>query len=114
MWYTKDQEYMGVMKMASVKSRRKAMESSSRLPVRRERERLEGIVALGRDQICVGIGVARRSSEDGRFGWFGPQNHHTVRFAGLGLKIEAQCVLVSLPLDSRCTMCACIISLCIW
>ena len=41
-----EQEHMEdkmVMKTASVKSRRKTMVSSSRLPVRRERERLENV-----------------------------------------------------------------------
>ena len=36
---------------------------------------------------CVEIaGVAWRLRDDGRFGWFGPQNHRAGRFPGLGLK----------------------------
>ena len=45
-WCTEEQKYMEhemMMKTASVKSSRKTMESSSRLPVRRECERLEGV-----------------------------------------------------------------------
>jgi hypothetical protein len=59
---TKEQEYMGVMKTASVKSSKKAMASSSRLPVWRECERLEGIVALDGGRTRVNIRVAWRPS----------------------------------------------------
>jgi hypothetical protein len=78
---------MDMMKTASVKSRRKAMASSSRLPVRRECERLEGVVPLGGGQTHVDIGVGWRPGEDGRFGCFGSQNHHAGMFPDLGLKI---------------------------
>jgi hypothetical protein len=62
-----EQEYMDVMKMVSVKSRLKVMASLSRLPVRRECERLEGVVALGGGRTRVDIGVVWWPSEDGRF-----------------------------------------------
>ena len=58
---TEEQEYM-VMKTASVKSRRMAMTRSSKLPVRRERERLEGVVALGGGRTRVDIGESRRAA----------------------------------------------------
>ena len=50
-----EQEHMEdkmVMKTASVKSRRKTMASLSRLPVRRERERLESVKTWWRPDTC--------------------------------------------------------------
>ena len=46
---------------------------------------------LGGGRTCVDIEeVAWRPSEDGRFGWFGPQNYRVGRFADLGLKTGGQ------------------------
>ena len=42
-----------VMKMVSVKSRRKVMTSSSKLPVRRERERLKGVKGWRRPDMLI-------------------------------------------------------------
>ena len=41
--------------------------------------------------------VARRPSEDGRFGWFGPQNHRRGRFSGLGLKTGGESGVAGAP-----------------
>ena len=53
-----------------------------------ECEILEGVVSsLGGGRTCVDIVVVWRPRGDGRFGWFGSQNHmHACRFFGLGLK----------------------------
>ena len=64
-----EQEYMEgemVMKTASIKSRKKAMASSSRLPVRRECERLEGVKAWRRPDM--------RQHRRWQVCRFGPQN----------------------------------------
>nr|TKW13032.1 hypothetical protein SEVIR_5G073233v2 [Setaria viridis] len=46
---------------------------------------------LGGGQTHVDIEeVAWRPSEDGRFGWFGPQNHRAGRFPGLSLKTRGE------------------------
>ena len=58
--------------MVLVKSSRKTMVSLSRLPVRQECERFEGIVALDGGWAHVSIVVVRLPNGDRRFGWFGP------------------------------------------
>ncbi|RLN43433.1 hypothetical protein C2845_PM01G47980 [Panicum miliaceum] len=85
---------MDKMKTTSVKSRRKVMAGSNRMPVRWECERLEGVMALGGDRARVNIGVAWEPSG----GWtvwvvwaskplckqvsrFGPKNRRCVRCA---------------------------------
>ena len=79
---------MDMMKTASVKSRRKKMVSSSRLPVRRERGRHEGIKNWGspdmrrqlrwqvyrfelQNQAAVGLPVWVSKSDSGRFASLG-------------------------------------------
>ena len=72
-----EQEYMEsekVMKMVSVKSRRKMMVRSSRLPVQRERERLEGVEAWWR--------LDTHRHRTWQVYWFGPQ---TRMVAGLSV-----------------------------
>ncbi|KAG2561603.1 hypothetical protein PVAP13_8KG224801 [Panicum virgatum] len=66
------------MKTASAKSGRKAMASSSRLLVRRERERYEGIRGL----METGHALISRRSRDGQAEMDG--------LGGLGLKTTAQ------------------------
>ena len=66
---------MGVMKMTSVKLRRKIMVSLSRLHVH-ESVRFEGV-----------LGVVWQPSGDGRFGWFELQNHYAGKFSDLSVKI---------------------------
>jgi len=71
-----EQEYMEgemVMKTASIKSRKKAMASSSRLPVRRECERLEGVKAWRRPDM--------RQHRRWQVCRFGPQNRTSAGFS---------------------------------
>ena len=75
---------MGVMKMTSVKLRRKIMVSLSRLHVH-ESVRFEGV--LGESRIRAGNTVVWQPSGAGRFGWFDLQNHYASRFSDLSVKI---------------------------
>ena len=55
------------------------MAISSRLPVRWECKRFEGVMALGRGQTHVDIVIAWRTNGDGWLGWFRPQNRGRIR-----------------------------------
>ena len=74
---------MGVMKMTSVKLRRKIMVSLSRLHVH-ESVRFECV--LGESRIRAGNTVVWQPSGAGRFGWLF-QNHYAGRFSDLSVKI---------------------------
>ena len=73
------------MKTASAESRKKMAASSSRRPVRGSERLGRQDLGGGRTRVYIEE-VAWRPSGDGRFGWFGPQNHQAGRFTGLGLK----------------------------
>ena len=76
-----------VMKTASAKSRRKAMARSSRLLGSGSAKDLKASRHLAGGWTRVDIeDLAWESRGHGRFGWFGPQNHRRLGFAGLGLK----------------------------
>ena len=68
-----------MMKMASAKSSRKVMASSSRLPVQRAQKIFKTSWHLVEGRTCIDIGRWQVYQ-------FGPQNWAGGRFAGLGLK----------------------------
>ena len=82
-----EQEHIVVMKTASAKSGRKAMPRSSRLPRSGSAKdsKASRHLAGGRTRVDI-EDLTWESHGHGRFGWFGPQNHQRLGFAGLGLK----------------------------